>query len=155
MKYHLFNENQRNFIISETPTNINIETYIKILQRNNINLVINLTETITYNNEYIKNKNIDYIHFPIKDGDVLTDDKIFNLKNILERYNSIAFHCVAGLGRAPLVCAISFLLLNDTHPIDIIEMIRKKEPNSFNTIQINYLYNFKRKKYLNEKCVIC
>jgi protein-tyrosine phosphatase len=157
MRYHLFTESQRNFIISESPssTNNNIEEYIKILQKNSINLVINLTEKNKYDTDKIKNANIDYLHFPLQDGSVPTDDQVNKLLEFLNRYNSIAFHCTAGLGRAPMMFAISYILLFNKKALDTIEMIREQEPKSLNNIQIKYLSNFKRKKYINDKCIIC
>ena len=157
MRYNLFTESQRNFIISESPTDNNIEEYIKILQQNSINLVINLTnitEKNTYDIDKIKNANIDYLHFPIQDGYVPTDFQINKLLEFLNRYNSLAFHCAAGLGRAPLVFAISYIILFNKKALDVIEMIREKEQKALNNIQIKYLYNFKRKKYIGDKCII-
>ena len=157
MRYNLFTESQRNFIISESPTDNNIEEYIKILQKNSINLVINLTnitEKNTYDIDKIKNANIDYLHFPIQDGYVPTDFQINKLLEFLNRYNSLAFHCAAGLGRAPLVFAISYIILFNKKALDVIEMIREKEQKALNNIQIKYLYNFKRKKYIGDKCII-
>ena len=158
MRYHLFNENlndtNRNFIISGEPSNI--DEYISILSKNSINLVINLTDSTKSSIENkLKNVNIDYLHFPLVDGSVLADDKIKSLLNFLNRYNSIAFHCVAGLGRAPLVLIISLILLYNYKPLDVIEKIRHKEPKALNTIQINFLMGFKRKKYINDSCVVC
>jgi protein tyrosine phosphatase type 4A len=160
MRYHLFNEtlndSNRNFIISGEPSNI--DNYINILNKNSINLVINLTD-INYDlskENKLKNVNIDYLHFPLIDGHCLSDDKIKNLLNFLNRYNSIAFHCVAGLGRAPLVLGVCLILLYNYKPLDVIEKIRKKESKALNTIQINYLMNFKRKKYISDNnCIIC
>ena len=149
MHYHIICEEQRNFIISSLPLGHEIDEYITLLQKNSINLVINLTELNSYKPEKIQNANIDYLHFPIQDGNVPTDEQIKKLITFLERYNSIAFHCAAGFGRAPLLLAISLIVLYNHKPIDIIERIRNVNPKAFNTIQIQYLYNFKRKKKIN------
>ncbi len=154
MRHHIFTENQRNFIISESPKNDTIDNYVNLLKKNSINLVINLTEHILYDTNKLKNANIDYLHLPVKDGDVPTDDKLKNLILFLQRYNSIAFHCVAGIGRAPLFCALTFIILFNYKPLDIITKIREKEPSAFNTIQINYLLHFRRNKYVENSCII-
>jgi protein tyrosine phosphatase type 4A len=157
MLYHLFNENlndtNRNFIISGKPNDLN--EYISIITKNSINLVINLTDDNTNLIENkLKNVNIDYLHFPLVDGHGLSDDKIQNLLNFLNRYNSIAFHCVAGLGRAPLILGICLILLYNYKPIAVMEKIREKQPKALNTIQINFLMNFKRKKFVDNNCII-
>jgi protein-tyrosine phosphatase len=154
MYYHVICEDQRNFIISSIPLQHEIDEYIVLLQKNLINLVINLTELNSYKPEKIQNANIDYLHFPIQDGNVPTEEQIKKLMIFLDRYNSIAFHCAAGFGRAPLLLAISLILLYNHKPIDIIERIRKVNTKAFNNIQIQYLYNFKRKKYIDNKCMI-
>jgi protein-tyrosine phosphatase len=154
MHYHILTENQRKFITSSMPLENEINEFINILQQNSINLVINLTETSSYNKEKIKNANIDYLHFPIQDGTCPTDEQIKKLITFLDRYNSIAFHCTAGFGRAPLLLAISLIILYDYKPVDIIEKIRNLNQRAFNTTQIEYLYNFKRKKYISGKCII-
>ena len=153
MRYHVISENQRNFMISQAPTNLIIDEYVELLQKNSINLVINLTEfNDNYDMDKIKNVNIDYLHFPIEDGNIINDEKLKHLVAFLYRYNSIAFHCQAGLGRAPFMCAIVFIILFNYKPNDIINTIREKEPKSFNTLQLNYLFNFQRKKYINTNC---
>ena len=154
MHYHVICENQRNFIISSIPFQHEMDEYITLLQKNAINLVINLTEISSYSPEKIQNANIDYLHFPIQDGTFPTDEQIKKLITFLDRYNSIAFHCTAGFGRAPLLLAISLIILYDYKPIDIIERIRKVNPKAFNTIQIDFLCKFKRKKYIDNKCII-
>jgi protein tyrosine phosphatase type 4A len=158
MRYHVFNENlndsQRNFIISESPNNITITEYINILLKNSINIVICLSEDKKYDVNVFKNVNIDYLHFPIKDGTTPTDEQIKKLLKFLERYNSIAFHCDAGLGRAPLMLAISFILLFNYKPANIIEKIRGKEKRALNTTQLTYLFAFKRNKYIDNGCII-
>jgi protein tyrosine phosphatase type 4A len=157
MRYHLFNEklndSNRNFIISGIPNNL--DEFINILYKNSINLVINLTgDKDIFYYELLKKNNIDYLHFPLDDGTTPSDEKIKNLINILSRYNSILFHCVAGLGRAPLMFGITLLLLYNYKPLEIIEKIRLKEAKALNLNQVKYLLNFKKKKYINTQCVI-
>lgn len=154
MRYQVFNENERNFMISESPTEINITDYVYLVQKNAINLVICLSENKKYDPNIFKNVNIDYLHFLIKDGTTPTDEQIKKLSVFLSRYNSVAFHCDAGLGRAPLFLAISFILLFDYKPANIIEKIRTKEKKALNTNQVTFLFTFKRKKYIDGGCII-
>jgi protein-tyrosine phosphatase len=154
MRYQVFNENERNFMISESPTEINITDYIYLLQKNAINLVICLSEIKKYDPNIFKNVNIDYLHFPIKDGSTPSDEQIKKLSVFLSRYNSVAFHCDAGLGRAPLFLAISFILLFNYKPANIIEKIRTTEKKALNTNQVCYLFSFKRKRYIDNNCIV-
>ncbi|KAJ1677475.1 hypothetical protein EV182_006096, partial [Spiromyces aspiralis] len=51
---------------------------------------------------------------------------------------TIAIHCVAGLGRAPVLVAVA-LIEQGMDPIDAIEFIRRKRRGAFNNRQITYL----------------
>lgn len=51
---------------------------------------------------------------------------------------TIAVHCVAGLGRAPVLVAIGLIEMG-MKPLDAIEFIRSKRRGAFNKPQISYL----------------
>lgn len=53
----------------------------------------------------------------------------------------IAVHCVAGLGRAPVLVAIALIEMG-MKPLDAIEFIRSKRRGAFNKPQIAYLVSF-------------
>ena len=58
----------------------------------------------------------------------------------------IGVHCVAGLGRAPLLVALA-LVHKGCERMNAIELIRKLRPGSLNMIQANYLaVEYKEKK---------
>ncbi|KAJ2815831.1 hypothetical protein GGI24_005924, partial [Coemansia furcata] len=51
---------------------------------------------------------------------------------------TIAVHCVAGLGRAPVLVAVA-LIEKGMDPLDSIEHVRHKRRGAFNNRQITYL----------------
>ena len=53
-------------------------------------------------------------------------------------------HCVAGLGRAPLLVALALVHKGCPH-VNAIELIRKHRPGALNMIQANYLIEYKDK----------
>lgn len=57
---------------------------------------------------------------------------------------TVAVHCVAGLGRAPVLVAIALIQLGMA-PLDAIEYIREKRRGAFNKPQISFLDGYKRK----------
>ena len=65
----------------------------------------------------------------------------------------IGVHCVAGLGRAPLLVAIA-LVNKGCPPVMAIDLIRKNRKGALNVIQANYILEFKAKRNGNEaqKC---
>jgi hypothetical protein len=69
---------------------------------------------------------------------------------------TVAVHCVAGLGRAPVLVAVALIELG-LHPFEAIQRIRSKRRGAMNVRQIEYLLSYKPKKDLKGKtgCVIC
>jgi protein tyrosine phosphatase type 4A len=63
---------------------------------------------------------------------------------------TIALHCVAGLGRAPLLVAIA-LIESGMSPLKAIEYVRKRRQGAFNSKQLQYLLKYKR---ANHECSI-
>lgn len=55
-----------------------------------------------------------------------------------EQRPTIAVHCVAGLGRAPVLVAIALIEMG-MQPLDAIEYIRQYRRGTFNRPQIAYL----------------
>lgn len=50
----------------------------------------------------------------------------------------IAIHCVAGLGRAPILVALA-LVEAGMDALSVIELIRTRRPGALNTVQVRYL----------------
>ncbi|KAF9979944.1 Protein tyrosine phosphatase type IVA 1, partial [Modicella reniformis] len=60
---------------------------------------------------------------------------------------TIAVHCVAGLGRAPILVAIAMVELGMAN-LDTVEFIRSHRRGCFNRTQIQYIDGYKRGKIL-------
>lgn len=63
---------------------------------------------------------------------------------------TIAVHCVAGLGRAPVLVAIALIELGLKYE-DAVEMIRQKRRGAINAKQLAYLASYKPKNRLRVK----
>jgi protein tyrosine phosphatase type 4A len=66
-----------------------------------------------------------------------------------EEGETLAVHCVAGLGRTPLLVAIA-IVQSGAKYMDAVELIRSKRERALNAKQIKFLKGYKPKK----KCVI-
>ena len=96
-------------------------------------------------------------HF--KDGGIPPDDTLDSfLKLCKERFGPfskdlitdptspmIAVHCVAGLGRAPVLVAIALIEAGLT-PLDAVDYVRKRRRGAFNSVQLQYLVDTYKKK---------
>jgi len=55
---------------------------------------------------------------------------------------TIAVHCVAGLGRAPVMVAIALIEAGMSN-LDVIDFIRKRRRGAFNSKQLKYIQSYK------------
>ena len=62
----------------------------------------------------------------------------------------VAIHCVAGLGRAPVLVAVA-LIENGMKSLEAVELIRSKRRGAINQTQLDFLTNYKSKKRLKTK----
>jgi protein tyrosine phosphatase type 4A len=143
------------FLITNSPTNQTLQEYVKILLNNNITVVIRLCEK-TYDEDYLKQNNINFIDMFIEDGMYPSDTDITNFFNICSKYQNIAIHCKSGLGRAPLLVAIHYIIVEKKSTIETITFIRDKIKGAFNTKQLNFInHDISKKKNLYKDNSFC
>lgn len=150
-----FITNTNLFLITNSPTNQTLQEYIKILHNNNITVVIRLCEK-TYDEDFLKKNNIDFIDMFIEDGLYPSDIDITNFFNICSKYKNIAIHCKSGLGRAPLLIALHYIIVEKKSSIETISLIRDKIKSAFNMKQLNFINNdIPKKKNLYKDNSFC
>ncbi|KAJ2513405.1 hypothetical protein H4217_001740 [Coemansia sp. RSA 1939] len=149
------------FLIMDCPTDSTISLYIKEFDRLNVTDVVRVCEP-TYHKDRLEQRNVRVHDLPFKDGDVPPSSVLkqwlevvhesfkttaANAKNDATKSaapTTIAVHCVAGLGRAPVLVAVA-LIERGMDPLDAIEHVRNKRRGAFNNRQIAYLAeNYKR-----------
>jgi len=154
---NLFTTNKNLFLITNSPTNHTILDYLKILLNNDITVVIRLCEK-TYDEDNLKQNNIDFIDMYIEDGLYPSDTDITNFFNICSKHHNIAIHCKSGLGRAPLLVALHYIIVEKKSVIETISEIRDKIKGAFNRKQLNFInHDLPKKKNLykgNSSCLI-
>jgi len=154
---NLFTTKTNSFLITNSPINQTIQEYVKILLNNDITVVIRLCEK-TYDEDYLKQNNIYFIDMFIEDGLYPSDTDITNFFNICSKYQNIAIHCKSGLGRAPLLVALHYIIVEKKSIIETISSIRDKIRGAFNTKQLNFInHDLPKKKNLykgNSSCMI-
>ena len=157
IKTNLFTTKTNLFLITNSPTNQTLKEYVKILLDNDITVVIRLCEK-TYDEDFLKQNNIDFIDMFIEDGLYPNDIDITNFFNICSKHQNIGIHCKSGLGRAPLLLALHYIIVEKKSVIETISSIRDKIRGAFNTKQLNFINNdIPKKKNLyksNSSCQI-
>lgn len=155
LKYEHFS-----FLIMDAPQDNNIHMYIKEMKKNNVVALVRACEP-TYDVEPVKTMGIEIHELEFPDGEPPNSDIIDAWLALVERTfehsskpdKSIAVHCVAGLGRAPVLVAIA-LIENGVDPINAVEIIRKCRRGSINLRQLKYLEKYTPKRGHKHKCCI-
>jgi protein tyrosine phosphatase type 4A len=152
------------FLVCDCPTNFSIGSYVEEFKKYHVKKIIRLCEK-TYDSNHFRDI-AEVIDFTIIDGGVPDEQTIKEwiivLNDIFFRNDlyvgtnsqipsnlpSVAIHCTAGLGRAPLMVAIALVVFTSKNYLDVVYMLRAKLGTVLNTKQLNYLSNFDNKKYL-------
>ena len=120
-------ENMR-FLIHDVPTEENLQHYVKEFKKYCVSDVVRVCEP-TYSATRLGQECIQVHDWKFDDGGVPPSDLI---RKWLELTNDrflenkcVSVHCVAGLGRAPVLVAIA-LIESGMKPLDAIEYIRRR-----------------------------
>ena len=145
------------FLILDCPSQDNLPNYLTEFQARNVFDVVRVCQP-TYDKNYFSQHGIQVHDFFFKDGGIPPDEILESfLKLCRERFgnfaretndptgNMIAVHCVAGLGRAPVLVAVALIEAGLT-PLDAVDYVRKRRRGAFNSVQLQFLVdNYKKK----------
>jgi len=151
------------FVIMDAPNDSNLHLYLKELKKQNVTDLVRACE-VTYNRESVEAAGIKVHELEFPDGeppDANILDKWLDLVSECFKDNridsksnkSIAVHCVAGLGRAPVLVAIALIEFG-LDPINAVEHIRKFRRGAINLRQLKYLEKYQPRRGHKAKCAI-
>jgi len=73
----------------------------------------------------------------------LVQERFFSENKSSDASATIAVHCVAGLGRAPVLVAIALMEFESMDAVEAVMMIRKNRRGAINEKQLQYLEGYK------------
>jgi len=147
------------FLIFDAPSDSNLPAYIKEFEKYNVTDVVRLCYP-TYDKQPLESHGITVHELPFGDGDPPPDKvieywiKLYESRfyqNPDDKKSTIGVHCVAGLGRAPVLVAIA-LIEKGMSPLDSVEFIRKKRRGAINNKQLKYIEHYKR--HTGKGCIV-
>jgi len=142
------------FVVMDCPTSDRMEIYLSGLTHFKIKHLVRADKG-TYDTAMFEKNNIKCQDMYFKDGSYppieIIDQWLQLVQSALESDENIAVHCVAGLGRAPVLVALALIECNRMDSLDAIELVRKHRRGAFNSKQIQFLLKHKRKRGLFEK----
>merc|ERR1712166_662287 len=159
---------QLKFLIMEQPTPASTPEVLQELTRNNVFHVVRVAEENEYDYRAdFQENNFECFAFPYPDGTNPPDEVIkewMDLVKMSARRNkkdqypngkaAIAIHCVAGLGRAPVLVALAYIEFGMSG-LDAVTMLRSKRNGCINQRQLQFLEAYSKKVEDDKGCVMC
>eukprot|EP00123_Amoebidium_parasiticum_P022105 comp8011_c0_seq1/m.3518 comp8011_c0_seq1/g.3518 ORF comp8011_c0_seq1/g.3518 comp8011_c0_seq1/m.3518 type:complete len:164 (-) comp8011_c0_seq1:121-612(-) len=146
------------FLIFDAPTDSNLPNYMKEFKNHGVTDVVRVCDP-TYNAHTLEATGIQVHDWMFADGDAPPAHVIRDWLALLKRKfaeegestSCIGVHCVAGLGRAPILVAIA-LMEKGMAAEDAVQYIRKVRPGALNSKQIKFVQKYK--PHRKKDCVI-
>ncbi|GMI06851.1 hypothetical protein TrVE_jg13763 [Triparma verrucosa] len=136
----------------DCPRPQNLHLYIKELKKHNVTDVVRVCSP-TYAATDLESAGVSLHDMAYDDGTSPPDNvieewlKLVNLRMVQgsRTGGAIAVHCVAGLGRAPVLVAIALIEFVGMDPVVAVDFIRKNRRGAINNKQLLYLERYERK----------
>ena len=171
----LVTHNHLRFLIMDSPSEQNIEQYVKELVRHGATDVVRACEP-HYSNKVVVEAGMSCTALEFSDGDPPPADIISKWLDLVEKrfgkYDEmpskttanpssagtgggtcIAVHCVAGLGRAPMLVAVA-LMEAGFDAIDAVTYIRKVRRGAINKRQFAFLEGYRPTRRKQASCCV-
>lgn len=159
------------FLIMDAPSETNLHLYIREMERYNVSDIVRVCDP-SYPKDVVEKHGIKVHELIFPDGEAPPESVVNYWLGLVEsRFGhpkavpvdgeeepsggvTIAIHCVAGLGRAPVLVAIA-LIESGMSPFDAISYIRERRRGAINTRQLKFLETYRRRgKSTQTKCCI-
>lgn len=166
-KPSLIQVNNLRFLIMDSPKESNLHLYLRECKRYNVKCIARISPP-SYSTEEVTSTGINLVELPFDDGASPPQDIINRwlelVHGIFQSIGNdrespcIAIHCVAGLGRAPVLVAIALLEFSGLDAVAAVTLIREKRRGAINAVQLAYLENYRPSKKFGaaagSKCTI-
>ena len=139
------------FLIMDAPRQSNLHLYIKEMRKHSVTDVVRVCEP-TYQGAELQQAGISLHDMEYPDGHsppqpvidqwLALVDKVFFSESGGDK--CISVHCVAGLGRAPVMVAIAMIEFGNYDPVEAVSMIRRHRRGAINEKQLLYLEGYKK-----------
>jgi len=153
------------FIIMDAPTDATLPSYIEVMRQYNVHHLVRCCER-SYAIARLVDADITVHEMFFTDGEFPPEDvldrwfhligTVFNNKTTkkeTEKIDCIAVHCVAGLGRAPVLITIA-LIERGMEMVDAVAYMRRRRRGAINAKQLNALQIYVPRRQRRDGCTI-
>lgn len=143
------------FLITHNPTNSQMVKFLEDLKAFGVQTLVRVC-TATYDKTPVEQEGIQVLDWPFDDGSAPPEQVVDDWLHLLQaKFREepgccVAVHCVAGLGRAPVLVALALIECGMEYE-DAVHFIRLKRRGAFNSKQLLYLENYKPKMCLRNR----
>lgn len=142
------------FLIMDAPRQTNLHLYIKEMKKHSVSDVVRVCEP-TYQGGELDSAGMRLHEMEYADGHApsrdlidkwlgLVEETFYKEETATSNTKCIAVHCVAGLGRAPVMVALALIEFANYDPVEAVALIRQHRRGAINEKQLNYLEGYKR-----------
>mmetsp|Transcript_3231 Transcript_3231/g.5424 ORF Transcript_3231/g.5424 Transcript_3231/m.5424 type:complete len:180 (+) Transcript_3231:731-1270(+) len=149
-------------VITDAPSNLNMQSHLRELLQLNVKRVARACEP-TYDTASLVSSGVTVHELQFKDGAPPSEEirtkwldlvEASFLKHEIEDNERISVHCVAGLGRAPVLVAIALIEFCNMEPVDAVQYIRERRRGAINLKQFQYLEAYKPTRKTQQSCCV-
>ena len=142
------------FLIMDSPTDENLHLYLAAVTPHNVGNWVRCCENASYSEKAVTDRGIAVHWWSFPDGEAPPKPLIEQWLDLcFSDDRAVAVHCVAGLGRAPLLVAIA-LIEAGLDPMDAVELIRKKRRGAINRVQLKYVQDYTPVRRKSNGCAV-
>jgi len=137
----------------DAPRQANLHLYIKEMRRHSVTDVVRACEP-TYQGAELQTAGISLHDMEYADGHSPAKELIDQWLTLVDKTffsggpdgpnSCIAVHCVAGLGRAPVMVALALIEFASMDPVEAVSLIRRHRRGAINEKQLLYLEGYKK-----------
>ena len=150
----LVDKGKARFYSTDYPNDDDMDDAVNRLCQNKIAVVARACEPL-YSADALAKAGISVLEFKFDDGRTpspevlkafltLVEKSFYAKEPELEQDQRICVHCVAGLGRAPVLVAIALIEFERMEPLAAVSFVRSVRKGAFNTLQLRWLETYQR-----------
>ncbi|TPX31042.1 hypothetical protein SeMB42_g07827 [Synchytrium endobioticum] len=168
------------FLVFDAPTEKTLESYAAEMERHGVTDVVRVCEP-TYEKVELEKRGIRVHDLPFTDGEAPPASVVNTWLDLVQgrfgldgkkaaAHGAVAaaangsgagaglgpclgVHCVAGLGRAPVLVAMALIEFG-MNPLDSVIFIRERRKGAINARQLKFIENYRRRTK-EKSCIIC